>query len=68
MDYCYNNAVIHVFLGNLAQAVVPHHNNKYKISDKTSEEGLEFAIIDPPMPADHDDSEQSSKTPLTSKY
>ena len=63
MDYCYNNAVIHVFLGHLAQAIVPHQNNRYKISDKTAEEGVEFAVIDPPMPAD----EESNETPKTSK-
>jgi hypothetical protein len=61
MDYCYNNAVIHVFLGNLAQAIVSHHNAKYKDSDKTAEEALEFAIIDPPMPADEQSSEMTSK-------
>ena len=64
MDYCYNNAVIHVFLGNLAQFIVPHHNAKYKDSDKVSEEILEFAIIDPPTPVD----DQSSETPMTSRY
>ena len=64
MDYCYNNAVIHVFLGNLAQLIVPHHNTKYKDSDKGAEEILEFAIVDPPTPAD----DQSNETPTTSKF
>ena len=63
MDYCYNNAVIHVFLGNLQQIIVPHHNTKYKDSEKAAEEILEFAITDPPTSAD----EQSSETPMTSK-
>ena len=64
MDYCYNNAVIHVFLGSLTQLIVPHHKAKYKHSEKEVEEILEFAIVDPPTPADE---QQSSETPMTGK-
>ena len=65
MDYCYNNAVIHVFLGSLSQAVVSHqyHSTRHKDSGKAAEEILEFAIIDPPTSAD----EESSTTLMTSK-
>ena len=64
MDYCYNNAVIHVFLGSLTQLIVPHHKAKYKHSEKDVEEILEFAIVDPPTPADE---QLSSETPMTGK-
>ena len=56
--------MIHVFLGSLAQLIVPHHKAKYKDSEKGTEEILEFAIIDPPTPADE---QQSSETPMTGK-
>ena len=61
MDYCYNNAVIHVFLGSLAQAITPHHS---KDSGKAAEEMIEFKIIDSPTPAAD---VQLRKTPMTSE-
>lgn len=58
MDYCYNNAVIHVFLGHLAQF---KHKNRHMNPDKmTDSESLEFANIYVPMT-------DSGETPMMSE-
>ena len=66
MDYCYNSAVVHVFIGNLVQFIVPGFKNKFiyrergSLDPEKTVEILEFANIDPPTA-------ESAETQATSK-